>query len=560
MGFYNFYKTERALDEAVAKKGEDKPTELVLPKNATERTILYESIVAIMAMTRKATLSNIAKGLKHSEIHESIKTFLVPLLEDAKKNKPLEKSIINLFEDIGAQVTNLPGGTPSDFILKTINNNYYSKIDKSLKSEKSKENTADLVLVYSGTVADVATNMGYLTIDNIEENVDKNGFLTLVDKNGKKVKTKILQVSLKKEEDNARIGRFTTFAAQDLGPRKQIEKLPLPQKEETISESIFFDFIKNATTWTITSFKELYNKIQEHVKDIFAMAQSALGLATKKIETDTHIANCEELIKEIENGESVPTDESITIHEADVNAEYIELKPTLQKQFENVISWLKSSQYSASYNNMIKNIEQVNALDKKGKIILYKTSMVAIDKPAISKIEKEWKTIKKEKKFTRDWARPLFKLAANYTSYEYINSLLEIVKKNGKTLKQVKESIAGFVVRSDIESVFGNTQLPLWKVFGGKTKPKYLGFKTEYTLEKVKEITSTKEYPLVAVRVNRVKDSIHNTVNFYMLSDVNDKGPVYTLTEMTTDSGSKFSYKWEANSKVSYEKLLSSLN
>jgi len=125
--------------------------------------------------------------------------------------------IIDAIQEVGKDVKDIPGitwGPSLEIMHEKLGGNYYKKIDKRWKEGESKENTADMVFITKGKKADLT---GYLPSANKPDTItwgpdygDKvQGRLSSEDKS-----IQWFQVSLKKGEDDARIGKVSAFLQQ----------------------------------------------------------------------------------------------------------------------------------------------------------------------------------------------------------------------------------------------------------------------------------------------------------------------------------------------------------
>ena len=162
---------------------------------ATFETWVY--IVARLSGSKtKPTSADIDKVLAEKEIVSDGKKKIAEL----RKKFGDDKFLIEAIELIGADIKSIPNVTwgSSVGIIHNSIDKYYQAIPDSYKTKGSKANTADMVFVTSGSVADLLSKL-----PNSQLTWDKQGLITIKDTN-----ISFVQVSLKKGEDNARIGKL----------------------------------------------------------------------------------------------------------------------------------------------------------------------------------------------------------------------------------------------------------------------------------------------------------------------------------------------------------------
>ena len=164
------------------------------------------------------------------------------------------------------------------------------------------------------------------------------------------------------------------------------------------------------------------------------------------------------------------------------------------------------------------------------------------------------------------------KVASHYTAYNAINVILE---KIGKSMTgtgghaPLMNAAMHFVADSKAEAKFGNTELPLWIVYGQRGKAHYMGTKEsqgegEEKIKGFKDLEFDRlkknphaiavDQPFIVIRIVKAKVTAstynlggHNVTELYLMSglDVDKKLPKYMLMNFTTSSGSSFTMKVE---------------
>lgn len=584
MKFSKYYYGGHLLTEAVRK--EIKVVDEKISKlDASHATEIYETMAVMVAMVRgKLELGKIEKFLADKQTPEFARDFIKKELINkfAKKSKENEKIFLNYVDFIGGKMMRVlkqtKAGWPSAFILKDIGtpkirkagsipsaDNYYDSIDTTLIDLGSKQNTADAVLVFgTSDVKKVLQNMKNINSGNIQKHISDNGVITVLNDKGKPTSMKILQISLKKSATGARIGKISTFAANYLGsrtitPKEQEKKMvaagllykDLPQIDESI-----LTFVKDKLSIAFETVKGLASKLGGWVSSLVGSVKGGISNTLKKLKGDKYVKSSEKLAA------ALPKD----VLSEDVMSEgAIPLTKAVIDQIDAFFRVNKGAKHlKIAFDIVDKKIKEVNKLflkEKQKNGVIY-INNDAMDPSRLSKQlnvkMKEWKTFKKKNTpLTREWIGPLLKLNTNYVSYKLLADLFDQIKKENKTLGNIKEASVAFVVRAEADAIFGNTQLPLWKVFGGDHEPEFLSIKSDYSEAKMQDIIEkVKNLPFIKVIVRAPKDAIHNNIIMFLLSGTNEEGDVkYIMGEIGTASGSKFSFKFELNQIVTKDKM-----
>ena len=145
------------------------------------------------------TSADIDKILSEKEIVSTGKKWM----DDFRKKIENDNFLIKAIELIGADIKdipNIPWGSSLDIVHKSIDD-FYKLIPDNYKEKGSKANTADMVFVTKGSVADLLK-----AIPNSNMRWTDNGRIAIEGTN-----VEFIQVSLKKGQENARIGTLNTL-------------------------------------------------------------------------------------------------------------------------------------------------------------------------------------------------------------------------------------------------------------------------------------------------------------------------------------------------------------
>ena len=229
---------------------------------ATFETWVY--IVARLSGSKtKPTSADIDKVLAESEIVSDGKKKIAEL----RKKFGDDKFLIEAIELIGADIKSIPNVTwgSSVGIVHNSIDKYYKAIPDSYKTKGSKANTADMVFVTSGSIADLLSKL-----PNSQLTWDKQGLITIKDTN-----ISFVQVSLKKGEDNARIGKLNTlinaiYGQQAMRPTQLVNNYTILNMEELslLEEGVFSDIFKK--------FKGKLTKVLDWAKGILKKLRNSI--------------------------------------------------------------------------------------------------------------------------------------------------------------------------------------------------------------------------------------------------------------------------------------------
>ena len=158
----------------------------------------------------------------------------------------------------------------------------------------------------------------------------------------------------------------------------------------------------------------------------------------------------------------------------------------------------------------------------------------------------------------------------------FSNLFMSVAEQMGRTLQRtaistnIKEhegviaAAMTFVAQTKAEAKFGNTQLPLWIVYGQGGGAHYYGIKDTYIETQTKDMLNNPEvkkldqaYGVIRIeKAGKSKSSYgeggHNVTEMYLMSGIDDKQsmPLYLLLNLTTVSGSRFSMKAEVEKEL----------
>ncbi len=438
-------------------------------------------------------------------------------------------------------------GTPTDFIHKSMDSEFYKAANeynsKFLKTKETKENTADIVLIYGGNKSDV---LNALKSGNIDEQ-DVDSMAKIKDKD-----IKFALISLK--AGTGRLGGVLTQLAQYVG-----QTLPTAPASEPLNEGLI-DTISNS----IKSAIEKVKNIPDIVKNYYKSFISAINPFTTKISNfffkelnvdvktlqSTELKKIEVIEKNIEtqigslDEEKTKCDDEHAPYSDAISKNLSAFKSALKTNTEDTqlitkIVELSNNEKLVNYFPINIKKVQLSEIKRLKENLIYTIDQIESDYDINDCLE-------------RDTLRPIFKYRANILALKYIDLILNTVLKDLNTSNPdvIREEFIKLSSLLSSEAVFGtNVSLPLIKFTGSKIeKLKYKGnFKLELP-DKYKDIKLGK------ININVIPRDGYLTVNLYLFVGITMKDdiatPTYANYLMDSNSGSKFTFKIEGQEVV----------
>ena len=220
---------------------------------------------------------------------------------------------------------------------------------------------------------------------------------------------------------------------------------------------------------------------------------------------------------------------------------------------------IKKDAVNVAYNNIVTTAAEINSLEKEGKedfiIIDNKGTDPINETKHLITLVKGLLTKKVGDMIQREEMFPLIKLAANYASYLTFSAIFDQVKKDFAKYNKVSTAMVTFAAKLKAEAMFGNTQLPLYIVYGMGGGAHYKGTKNEFqtmTSQEVTELGKSWDVPYMVLKISQTSTKgSHNAVNALILAGVSGSGedtkPEYVVIQFINRSGSEFSYKIDAS-------------
>lgn len=600
--------------------------DLTRGSDATLRTSVYEAIPILKIMgvdvddiDTENGQNKILELLRHEEFQKLTVDWFKKLITTKKRNPNLTlEDYKQLFNTLAGNKI-VEDGEEIEKTLKSINGEIdtflhlqvqkYKQIlrKKTNTDDGSKENTADIVLVYGTDDSDEFLNK----LENIKSeqdlSFDDKGVITI-----KGTGISFCQVSLK--AGKGRVGKVGKKFGSMFGVAKDIfeeDRSTFINEGLSSTVSSFIDFIKNKTSFLSDNAKKMYNyfiqrlsSFSESLLNVFRkMDISYIRARDKKLETLT-----DELNSEFENvsdtTDSQQLDKTTNVAVKDDNETDGENKETINEydffinespdgkieitdcyyrtfksfyntiksyNFSNLISSLSSfveKNHNKKVGDILLSVDDLNK-EENEKILASLEEINKIFEDAITNIsdvdsvdEGKIKCKGTGKYITREQISPALKLRANFISLNLLHELFKKCFQNKNQLSDNERFISEVAAQFAAEALFGdNLGLPLYK-FTGKSLT-YLGLKKDYVELKKNEIEklqSENKMPIAILKVNSVRGSdVHFSINLYLLHDFivtkNGVEPEYFEFTFNVGSGSKFTHNVESNKVVSYRTM-----
>ena len=485
------------------------------------------------------TSADIDKILSEKEIVSTGKKWM----DDFRKKIENDNFLIKAIELIGADIKDIPNiswGSSLGIVHKSIDD-FYKQIPDNYKEKGSKANTADMVFVTKGSVADLLKS-----IPNSNMKWTDDGKISIEGTN-----VEFIQVSLKKGQENARIGKLNTLVNTIYGQQAMWPSALAVEEQGDLSqfmeEGFFGDVWKKV--------KGNFSKVLDWAKGILTKVRNSIlkaGIrAIKSIQRDKAHTAATKLLKET----------GFTISEAagddvEINRPMLREMKTLKDEI------IKKNLANKEYLKIIQNVNKVNSA-KAGAVIIenngtdpilemknfQRAAQIVLDRKLGSYI-------------TREELFPALKLCVNYASYKTFNTILEDMQKKIPEYEKAGDALVQLNAKLKAEAMFGNTLLPLWIVYGMGGGAHYKSTRNEFADKSGKEIAKLGEsmnVPYMVIQIGRSgSKENYNAIYLLMLSGSVKMGdevkPEYVKVQFINRSGSGFSYKIDAMStQVGYK-------
>jgi len=392
----------------------------------------------------------------------------------------LVRGMNDFMREVGKKIV----GNKPYFIHNRIND--YYKVEKEVLGEipGSKDNTADAII---STVSAEKT-LEVFKKGNIKPD-DKLQFINLEDK------IRIIQISLKKSEKGAQLGKITSFLKRNLQFGDETGTAIKSLTEDEMAEKMLID------TGLIS--EGVWDKLKTIAGDLWKKVSMAIKNAMKKF--------AGKWIKIFQS--KTPPDQYVKEFFTDVGISGNITEGKINAPTQQVIDSISSNPSKAieSVNRLIKRLEDAARTDD---------TVVTVTN-----------YLKPLKKFSGKPSTAVFTLISNYLT---TRTLIDMVKNEKGVSEVVNRLIA--------EMLFGGTKLPLWKVYGNYGKGHsyaYLGTIDTF----LKENKPKPKIEILGIRVTPQTDFY--TITVLMLEGVYNDGKKYYTLRTGTNSSSRITFVFE---------------
>ena len=457
--------------------------------------------------------------------------------------------LLQAIELIGGDIKKIPNvNWGSVQVLHKSVEDYYKNTPKKY-AEGAKKNTADMVLITKGTVDSLLK-----ALPDSDMSWDNNGKVKI---DGTDIE--FIQVSLKKGQESARIGKLSSLINQIYGQQAMRPSQLNQQYQQTVGEDI--------------------QQLEEGLRDIFGKAVGLIKLGATKLLSFT-----KNMLLKLKNSilkAALRITKTITRDKAHKSAANISkilggnlsenfimekapLPPvTINAPLLKEMKILKTEIIAKDlankeYKKMLKNVDAINS-KKDGAILLTnKGTNPILELNNFKSAADEVLGKKIGDTITRENINPALKLVVNYASYRTFNVILLDMLKNIESYNTITDSLVGLNAKLRAEAMFGKTSLPLWIVYGMGGGAHYKHTKDEFessTKDDIIKLGQSMDVPYMIISIAKSsKNPTYNAIYAYILvGSVNQNEmlqPEYLMLQFINRSGSDWSYKIDASSSV----------
>lgn len=570
---------------------------------AVIRTSVYETIPVLRAMgitsddiDTNAGQNKILSALKNEEFQKISVDWFKSIINSKKKNPNLTmEDFKEMFDKVGGYRSDEEDVDDENVnkLLNDINGNIDSFVHKRIGTYKSilrnktnvendsKENTADIVLIYGTSDTDEFFDKLNGIRSEQDLTVHENGVIDI-----KNTGISFCQISLK--ADKGRIGKVTKKYASMIGSSKDFIN---EQKEELLNEGIsstmngFIKFIKNKITNLSEKSKNIYEyfitKLSSYSENLLSTFRK-IDVQFIQRKNESIQADIDGILNDIDNYSDTSTkndENEDELQEYDLLSEKsndVQITDCLYKKFKIFYENYKKQNFGDLINsfNTLEDYKNIGGLlikvddineEENRKIMSDIEDLNNIFEDAYSKIkdsnlkEVQNKCIETGVTLSREQIGPIIKYRANYISLLSLHELFKKLIGNSSNLSVDEESIPRVASIFAAEAIFGdNLNLPLYKFDG--TNLIYFGTKQSYQTKKeesFKELSTDGKLPMSILNVYSVKkEASHFTISLYLIHDFilkeSEIEPEYIELSFLAGSGSKFQFVIESSKIVPY--------
>jgi len=503
---------------------------------------VFEAWAYIIAKTSGSktlpTIKDVESAMSESEFDDKGKKWITDFLSKTEDNTFLLQAI----ELIGGDMKNIPNvNWGSVQVLHKSIDKYYKNTPKKY-AEGAKANTADMVLITKGTVDSLLK-----ALPNADMSWDTNGKVKI---DGTDIE--FIQVSLKKGQESARIGKLSSLINQIYGQQAMRPSQLVSEDIQQLEEGLRAIFGK-----TVELIKLGASKLMDFAKKVLTklrntLLKSAIKI-TKTITRDKAHKSSSNLVKLLGGGNLLENyiAEKV-LPPVTINAPLLKEMKILKGEI------IAKDLANKEYDTLLRNVQAINKAKEGSVVVGNKGTSPTLEMNNFKAAADEVLSKTIGDTITRENINPALKLVVNYASYRTFNTILEGILSNISSYNKISDSLVGLNAKLRAEAVFGKTQLPLWIVYGLGGGAHYKHTKDEFessTKEDILKLGESMDVPYMYISIAKSsKNPTYNAIYAYLLVGAvnqNDQlQPEYLMLQFINRSGSDWSYKIDASSSV----------
>jgi hypothetical protein len=488
------------------------------------------------------TIKDVKSAMSDPEFDVEGKKWITDFLKKTEDDSFLLQAI----ELIGGDMKKIPNvNWGSVKVLHKSVEEYYKKTPKKY-ADGAKKNTADMILITKGTVdsllnalpdSDMSwTDDGRVTIDGTD--------------------IEFIQVSLKKGQDAARIGKLSSlinkiYGQQPMRPSKLVNDYGISASEDILQlEEGLRDIFGKATGLI----KLGASKLLDFTKRIFTKLKNSLIKTALKI---TKIITKDRAHKSLANISKMLGGTLSENFITESNLPPVTINAPLMKEMKILKNEIIAKDLAnKEYRDMLKNVAAVNSKKEGAIVVINKGTNPILEMNNFSRAADEVLSKKIGDTISRENINPAFKLVVNYASYRTFNTIILDILKNIDSYNTISESLVGLNAKLRAEAIFGKTALPLYIVYGMGGGAQYKHTKNEFedkTKEDIVKLGESIDVPYMYLSIAKsTKNPTYNAIYAHVLVgsvvENNELLPEYLILQFINRSGSDWSYKIDASS------------
>ena len=507
---------------------------------------VYESWAFIVAKTSGSktlpTIKDVQSAMSKEEFNDKGKKWITDFLSKTEDNTFLLQAIELIGGDM-KQIPNVNWGSVQ--VLHKSIDKYYKNTPKKY-AEGAKDNTSDMILITKGTVGNLLkalpdsdmswTDDGRVAIDGTD--------------------IEFIQVSLKKGEEEARIGKLSSlinqiYGQQAMRPRQLTMSHSISEEIEQLEEGLRDIFGK-----AVGLIKLGASKLLDFSKKMFTKLRNSLIKAALKISKTITKDKAHKSSAKLANLMNTNLSENFIV-EAKKVLPPVKINAPMMKEMKVLKNEIiKKDLANKEYKEMLKNVAALNSKKAGSIVVINKGTDPILEMNNFKAAADEVLSKKIGDTITRENINPAFKLVVNYASYRTFNTIILDILKNVESYNTITEALVGLNAKLRAEAMFGKTGLPLYIVYGMGGGAQYKHTKNEYeasTKDDIIKLGASMDAPYMYISIakSETKGSSHNAIYAYVLVGSVKQGdellPEYLMLQFINRSGKDWSYKIDAS-------------